>query len=427
MIAANVMLWGRRIGAVVEENGIARFNYDTDFLYSGIELSPLMMPLGPDVYYFPDLEKVKPFYGIPGLLADSLPGSFGHYMFREYLDRFDPDRKELSPVEKLCYIGKRGMGALEFDPTRGPEDIRDSLDIVVLRAMAESILTEKKDQLYKDNAEGLKLLYQIGSSAGGARAKAIIAWNEETNDIRSGQINAGEGYGYWILKFGAISNNKDQEEKPDDIDSTQTEYAYYRMALKAGIDMSESRLYNDGEAYHFITRRFDRKENGSKLHMMSLCGLTHLDFAAKSAYDYSLLADVFPRLNLGNEECEKMFRRMVFNDMAYNYDDHIKNISFLMDKDGIWKLSPAYDMTYAHDINGRYTDVHQMRINGKNQDITIEDYKATGKIFGIKNSTMNSIIEEVREAVKCFGDLANDAGVRDERIVYIKKQIDSKL
>lgn len=427
MISAEVILWGKRIGAVTEDNGVVRFNYDPDFVGSGIELSPITMPLNYNVYSFPELTNTKPFYGIPGMLSDSLPDGFGNYMIDKYLSAFGEGRSELSPVEKLCYMGKRGMGALEYVPSDGPKDIEDSINIKELTKLAEEVLINRENMQYKAEKQGLRMLFQVGSSAGGARAKAIIAWNEKTNDIRSGQIKLGEDYGYWILKFGDMSNNTDKEIKPDDIDSTKTEYAYYLMATDSGIDMSESRLFDDGDTSHFITRRFDRKLNGDKIHMQTLCGLTQLDFANHTNYDYSMLSRFFPYLNLGNDECVRMFRRIVFNDMAFNFDDHIKNISFLMDKDGQWKLSPAYDVTFSHDPNGRFTKTHQMRINGKNFDITMDDYFECGKSLGIKKPVMNNIIEEVRETVKNFRSYAAKAGVREEQTEYIARLIDTKI
>lgn len=427
MLSAEVFLWGTRIGAVIDVDNRIQFSYDPNFLESGIELSPINMPLGSQVFSFPNLDNVKPFFGLPGLLSDSLPDGFGNYLIKRYLERNGNGRIDLTPVEKLCYMGTRGMGALEYKPAQGPKEINDSIDIQELTELAEDVLRNKENESYKASNDSIETLFQVGSSAGGARAKAIIAWNEETNDIKSGQIKAGEGYGYWILKFGEITNNKDREFKPDDIDSTKTEYAYYKMALASGIEMSESRLFFDGRDTHFLTRRFDRMANGDKIHMHSLCGLTHLDFAPKSAYDYSILTQVFPYLELGNNDFEKIFRRMVFNDMAFNYDDHIKNISFLMDKDGIWKLSPAYDVTFAHDPNGKYTDVHQMRINGKNRDVSIEDYIVVGKQFGLKPSTINSVIEQVRNGVSRFSEFANEAKVRESQIEYIDSLIRLKL
>ncbi len=426
MAIAKVILWGRVIGAVSDNNGDIEFSYDPNFIGQGIELAPLAMPVNNTIYSFPELRDVKPYYGLPGLLADSLPDSYGNLMIQEYLGRYGNGRTTLSPVEKLCYTGTRGMGALEYEPSISETPISESINLGELTKLAEKILTQRKDLHFEENENAMKQLLQVGSSAGGARAKALIAWNEETKEIRSGQINAGPGFGYWLLKFDRMTNNKDKEIKPDDIDSTRIEYAYYLMAQKAGIEMSESRLYYDGECAHFITKRFDRYNGGRKIHMVSLCGMSHMNFRDTHVYDYINIANVVDRLGLGKNAIEKVFRRMVFNDMTFNFDDHVKNTSFLMNQKGEWSLAPAYDLTFAYDKDGRFTNSHQVLINGKALNVTYEDYIECGKYMGISKLKMDQIIQQVREAVLDFEKYADECDIREERMEYIKKLILSK-
>ena len=426
MAIAKVILWGRVIGAVSDNNGDIEFSYDPNFIGQGIELAPLAMPVNNTIYSFPELRDVKPYYGLPGLLADSLPDSYGNLMIQEYLGRYGNGRTTLSPVEKLCYTGTRGMGALEYEPSISETPISESINLGELTKLAEKILTQRKDLHFEENENAMKQLLQVGSSAGGARAKALIAWNEETKEIRSGQINAGPGFEYWLLKFDRMTNNKDKEIKPDDIDSTRIEYAYYLMAKKAGIEMSESRLYYDGECAHFITKRFDRYNGGRKIHMVSLCGMSHMNFRDTHVYDYINIANVVDRLGLGKNAIEKVFRRMVFNDMTFNFDDHVKNTSFLMNQKGEWSLAPAYDLTFAYDKDGRFTNSHQVLINGKALNVTYEDYIECGKYMGISKLKMDQIIQQVREAVQDFEKYADECDIREERMEYIKKLILSK-
>ena len=427
MAIAKVILWGKVIGAVSDNNGDIEFSYDPNFIGRGIELAPLAMPVNNTIYSFPELRDVKPYYGLPGLLADSLPDSYGNLMIREYLGRYGNGRTTLSPVEKLCYTGTRGMGALEYEPSFSETPIYESINLGELTKLAEKILTQRKDLHFEENENAMKQLLQVGSSAGGARAKALIAWNEETKEIRSGQINAGPGFEYWLLKFDRMTNNKDKEIKPDDIDSTRIEYAYYLMAQKAGIEMSESRLYYDGECAHFITKRFDRYNGGRKLHMVSLCGMSHMNFRDTHVYDYINIANVVDRLGLGKNAIEKVFRRMVFNDMTFNFDDHVKNTSFLMNQKGEWSLAPAYDLTFAYDKDGRFTNSHQILINGKAFNVTYEDYIECGKYMGISKLKMDRIIQQVRETVLDFEKYADECDIREERMEYIKNLILSKM
>lgn len=423
MIQAEVYLWGTRIGYVVQENynSIARFNYDEKFIKSGIEIAPIMMPLANRVYSFPNVS-VETFKGLPGLLADSLPDKFGTKLIERYLSDSGRDISTFSSIEKLCYVGQRGMGALEYVPANKDIDISNmTVDIDALTKLASDILTERKKLRIDRNESVMSQLIKVGTSAGGARAKAVIAWNEETDDIMSGQIEAGKGYGYWLLKFDGIENNKDKGEKADDPEYTRIEYAYYMMAKDAGIDMSECRLYQENGRHHFMTKRFDRDEiTGNKIHMQSLGAIAHYDFNEPGAHSYEQATHIMYQLGLKQQEIEKLYRRMVFNVIARNQDDHVKNISFLMDRQGRWSLSPAYDVTYAYDRSNLWLARHQMSINGKTENYNLDDILMSGKQMNISRAKALNIIEEVEGSVSQWKKFSEQAKIREEVFQEIK-------
>ena len=371
---AEVYLWGTRIGIIHQDitKAYASFEYDKDFLNSGIEVSPLRMPLGRNVYEFPGLVG-EPFYGMPGLVADSLPDRFGNAVIEQWLMSFGKTLSDFTAIDRLCYTGKRGMGALEYVPASTDiKDIDENINVQEMVKFASDILTNREGiSLKADDNLTYAQLVQVGSSAGGARAKAIIAWNEETNEVRSGQTQLGNGYDYWLMKFDNVSKNGDHglEDKPE---YTLIEYAYYLMALDAGITMNECRIYNSEGDHHFMTKRFDR-ENGKKLHMQSLGAMTHVSFQEPGAMGYELAAMYMKGFGISYKEIEQFYRRMVFNCLAVNQDDHVKNVSFLMDKNGVWRLSPAYDVTFAYDSSNMWLKAHQMLINGKSSDISYDD------------------------------------------------------
>ena len=429
---AEVRLWGRTIGAVLIEDGsdTAAFQYTPEFALSGIEVSPIMMPLGNSIYQFPELPKTT-FHGLPGLLADSLPDKFGNALIDAWLATQGRTPDSFNPVERLCYTGSRGMGALEFVPSNGPE-LRSpqQIDIDRLVRLASEVLSQRNDinvSFQEDNTENaLTDILRIGTSAGGARAKAVIAWNPKTNEVRSGQIKAGDGFEYWLLKFDGVSGNKDKElEDPQGYGAI--EYAYYCMAVDAGITMSESRLLEENGRRHFMTKRFDRSGGGEKLHMQSLCGLAHFDFNAAGAYSYEQALLIMRRLNLPMTAIEEQYRRMVFNILARNQDDHVKNIAFLMDKNGVWSLAPAFDMTYSYNPSGAWTSSHQMTMNGKREGFTIEDFNACGETVSLKRGRAKSIIREVRDAVGKWPDFAAKALVSDSWSESIRKALRLEL
>lgn len=423
MTIAEVKLWGKTIGAVSwnENKGYASFEYDREFVRSGIELAPLMMPISEkssNIYSFPALEK-STYFGLPGMLADSLPDKFGNALINTWLARQGREPQSFNPVERLCYTGSRGMGALEFSPSVGPKVKNTALDVNLLVELASDVLSQKEKLKTnfsdKNKEQAMKDILRVGTSAGGARAKAVIAWNPETNEIRSGQIENDSGFSYWLIKFDGVSNNKDKElEHP--VGYGLIEYAYYKMALLAGIEMSECRILQENNRTHFMTKRFDRiqsvgKKRSSKLHMQTLCGLAHYDFNQSGAYSYEQLLLIMRKLELPMKSIEQQFRRMAFNIVARNQDDHVKNVAFLMDKSGKWSLSPAYDVTYSYNPQGEWTSQHQMTLNGKQDDFDIEDFKACAQLISMKRGRALQILGEVQQAVSEWSGLANDAGI----------------
>ena len=413
---AEVRLWGSQIGAVSleDEARVATFQYNSQFVPSGIQLSPLVMPLSPRLYQFPALPAGS-FHGLPGLLADSLPDRFGNALIDAWLATQGRSPDSFNAVERLCYIGTRGMGALEFRPAMGPAlqaSKKISLDALV--DLASNVLSHRNSLQVsfspKHRHASLTEILRVGTSAGGARAKAIIAWNPVTQEVRSGQVKAPAGFGYWLLKFDGVTANKDKELE-DPRGFTAIEYAYSLMAKAAGITMSECGLLEEGGRRHFMTRRFDRLDDGSKLHMQSLAGLAHLDFNAAAASSYEQAFDVMKRLELPMSALEEQFRRMLFNVVARNQDDHVKNIAFLMDKTGTWSLSPAFDVTYAYNPDGEWTARHQMTLNGKTDHFEWEDFRACAATAGLKRGRDREMLDEVTQAVKNWPQFAAVAAV----------------
>ena len=416
MTVAEVRLWGRTIGAVslAEGGGGAAFQYDPDFARSGIEISPLLMPLSDRVYIFPELPP-RTFHGLPGLLADSLPDRFGNALIDAWLATQGRTPESFNAVERLCYTGTRGMGALEFAPALGPKPQRaKKIEVEALVKLASEVLTQRQNLKATFAGEkrrnALNDILRVGTSAGGARAKAVIAWNRETNEVRSGQIEAGTGFEYWLLKFDGVAGNRDKElEDPQGYGAI--EYAYYLMARAAGIHMSECRLLEEGGRRHFMTRRFDRPAGGGKLHLQSLGALAHFDFNHAGAHSYEQALLTLRRLNLPMAAVEEQFRRMTFNLIARNQDDHVKNIAFLMDKAGQWSLAPAFDMTYSYNPSGDWTATHQMTMNGKRDGFTRADFRACAKSALLKRGRAEAIVAEVRAAVARWPDFAEQARV----------------
>ena len=421
---AEVMLWQKRVGAVAwdSEKNIANFEYDPSFIKSNIEISPITMPLSSQIYSFQAL-KATVFHGLPGLLADSLPDKFGNALIDAWLAKEGRSFKNFNPIERLCYIGKRGMGALEFKPPHEPaRALSKNIDIESLVDLASEILlkrtTFKGSFSSSARKRALQDILRVGTSAGGARAKAVIAWNPETQKVRSGQIFAGAEFSYWILKFDGVSGNTDK-----DLENTKgfgcIEYAYYKMALEAGIEMSKCRLLHENGRSHFMTKRFDRTDKHEKIHMQSLGALAHYDFSQAGAYSYEQAIQVMRKLGLPMLEIEEQFRRIVFNIIARNQDDHVKNIAFLMNSAGQWRLSPAFDVIYSYNPSGLWTNTHQMSMNGKRDKFNKNDFIEFAKTASMKKGRAEAIITQVRDAVSKWPKYAKDANVSSERIKKI--------
>lgn len=413
---AEVRLWGRTIGAVAlpDDSDMAAFEYDPGFVESDIQVAPLTMPLSRQVYTFPALSR-ETFHGLPGLLADSLPDRFGNALIDTWLARRGRQPESFNAVERLCYTGDRGIGALEFVPALGPVARQaDRIYVDQLVELASEILAQREDLRVSldSNAQedALRDILKVGTSAGGARAKAVIAWNPATNEVRSGQVKVPEGFEYWLMKFDGVRENRDRE-LADPKGYGLIEYAYFRMATDAGITMSVCRIFKENDRRHFMTQRFDRTDRGEKLHMQSLGALAHFDFNLAGAYSYEQALLAIRRLGLPMSSVEEQFRRMTFNIIARNQDDHVKNIAFLMDKSGQWSLSPAYDVTYSYQPAGQWTSSHQMTLNGKRDRFTLEDFKACAKSVSMKRGRAESIIDEVRETVTRWPDYADEADV----------------
>lgn len=426
MTVANVRLWGREIGAVSWEQArdYGAFEYDPAFAKSGIQISPLMMPLSRAIYSFPALAK-ETFQGLPGMLADCLPDKFGNVLINAWLVQRGRAENSMNPVEKLCYIGERGMGALEFVPSLGPKaKTSRPLDVDELVTLASEILSQRKNfrVSIKDRhrIDALRDILRVGTSAGGARAKAVIAWNPKTNEVRSGQIDAGSGFEHWLLKFDGVSGNEDKELY-DPMGYGLIEFAYYKIALLGGIVMSECRLLEESKRHHFMTKRFDRTNSAEKIHMQSLCAIAHYDFNQVGAYSYEQCFQIMRKLNLPIRDVEEQFRRMAFNIVGRNQDDHVKNIAFLMDKAGKWSLSPAFDVMYSYNQSGFWTGKHQMSMNGKRDNFVLEDFEACAKTVGLKRGRDIEIIQQVQEAILQWPKIAKEVGVPKERIRTIQK------
>lgn len=415
---AEVYLWDTKIGSVIWQNDLGYFEYDRNFQRSGIELSPIKMPLSNKVYAFSELSE-QTFKRLPGLLADSLPDKFGNRLIDQWLERNNRTPESFSPIERLCYIGSRGMGGLEFRPTIGAISTSTSeVQLADLVELANQALQEKVEldtQLHgsddQNKQQVVEQIIQVGTSAGGARAKAVIAWNKDTNVIKTGQAPAGEGFDYYLLKFDGVTENKDKELLADPKGFGLLEYAYYLMALDAGVLMSECRLFKENGRSHFMTKRFDRLAGGDKLHMQSLCGLAHYDFNESGAYSYEQAIGVLRQLGLSAKEIEQFYLRMVFNVVAVNQDDHTKNIAFLMDQRGKWSLSPAYDITYSNGAG--WTSRHQMTINGKAKDIEFDDLMKVARHGDLSLAKAKKIVKQVVGTVSNWPHYAELAGLKD--------------
>lgn len=406
---AQVKMYGKTVGFVSwnAQYGIARFEYDADFVKSGVQPSPIFMPAKEGrIYSFGDLNR-ETFKGLPGMLADSLPDTYGRALFDKWLAL--TGRTSGNPIETLCFMGKRCMGALEYEPAiEGMFAPEQRLELDNLVAVASEALTEKdsfQTNLSDDRRAAIAEILRLGTSAGGQRAKAIIAYNPQTGEVRSGQIEAPDGFDYYLIKLDGVSATAGFRETGN---YGRLEYSFAKLAIACGIEMTECSLIEENGRAHFLTKRFDRIA-GEKVHMQTLCGIAHYDYRLLRGYSYEQAFNIMRGLHLSYQEAQEMFRRVVFNVVVRNQDDHTKNISFLMDKHGKWRLSPAYDMVYAYNPDGAWTSAHQMSVNGKFYDITRADLLELASRNNIRNASQ--IIDQVRDVCSGWSVIAKECDV----------------
>ncbi len=417
--SAFVYIWNKRVGAISwdPDVGLGTFQYDKNFLRSGLELSPVLMPLnqGERLFSFPENRNNSTFKGLPGLLADILPDKYGNVLINTWLQRQGRPANSLNPVETLCFIGQRGMGALEFEPALPIlRNTSAKIELDNLIGIAEEILSGRRNFTANITEEEEKALFEIlkiGSSAGGARAKAFIAYNEKTGELRSGQTNAPKGFEHWLIKFDGVSDSQFGASSG----YGRVEMAYHNMAVAAGIQMTECKLLEENGRAHFMTKRFDREYGKEKIHVQTFCAMRHYDFNEINAYSYEGLFETMRMLGLSYPEARELYRRMVFNVMARNCDDHTKNFAFLMQNSGEWSLSPAYDICHAYRPGSNWVSQHALSINGKRSNITREDLLQVGRSMNIKNA--ENIISKIAEVVsdwKSYADAVRvDVQLRD--------------
>lgn len=417
-----VSVWGQEVGVIEwqPESNMAAFEYFPAFVDTGIDLAPIKMPLAAGVVYrFPELQPTgnlsDTFCGLPGLFADSLPEKYGNRLLSQWLARQGRDFNDMTPTERLCYLGSRGMGALEYQPEdSSPPHATGDLDIAELVDVARRVLANNSTPI-TDNNLSLSNLISVGTSAGGAKAKAVIGWNETTQHITSGQGELQPGFSHWLIKFDEMDN----EEHASSQQIGRIEYAYHQMAVDCGIDMMESRLLEDRGMAHFMTRRFDRtlpeddQAIAQKRHVQTYCAMAHADRNPPGAYGYEHLFLTAKRLGLGQPDLDQLYRRMIFNIISRNQDDHSKNHAFMMDQSSkIWRLSPAYDLCFSYKPGNPFIESHQMSCNGKRSDFTRDDLLVAAKAADVKKPAQ--IIEEVEDVISYWLDYANDLDIRTE-------------
>jgi len=407
---AFVNIWGERVGAVSWDNetGLASFEYDSSFLNNDLDPAPVKMPKGAAkgrIFAFQELRNSETFKGLPGLLADILPDKYGNALINAWLTRHGRPTDSLNPVEMLCFIGTRGMGAIEIEPAYPKSDKRSSaIEISSLVEAAEMILTGRREFITNVTGNDEKALIdilKIGSSAGGARAKAVIAYNSKTGEVRSGQTNVPKGFSHWLLKFDGVT------DKQFGVTGGygRVEMAYHYMAKDCGIEMTECRLLEENGRAHFMTKRFDRFENNEKLHVQTFCGMQHYDYNETNMYSYEQLFETMRILGLPYPQAEQLYRRMVFNVMSRNCDDHTKNFAFIMDRSGKWELSPAYDLCHAYRPGSEWVSQHSLSINGKRRNILKSDLLEVAGQMNIKKA--ESIISQVSSVIENWNEYAD--------------------
>ncbi|MBW8048835.1 MAG: type II toxin-antitoxin system HipA family toxin [Cytophagales bacterium] len=403
---AEVKIWGELVGAVHwdEAEQLANFQYDKTFLTKGNDLSPIKMPIknGDRIYRFLELRKAKDeqtatFKGLPGLLADSLPDKYGNQLINVWLAQNGRPPNSMNPVEQLCFIGTRGMGALEFEPAQLKKSKQTfAIEIKSLVKVTQKALSIREDfevNLHGDEQKAMREILKIGTSAGGVRPKVVITFNKNTGEVRSGQTIAPKGFEHWLLKLDGVSDTQFGTSHG----FGRVEYTYYLMAIDCNIQMMDCELLEENGRAHFMTKRFDRERNNIKHHVQTFCGIQHFDYNNLYGYSYEQLFQTMRTLKMTYPEAEQMFRRMVFNVMATNYDDHSKNFSFRLKQNGRWELSPAYDVCYSYDPTNVWVSQHTLSINGKHKEINKSDLMTIANANNIKKG--KKIIEEIKETV----------------------------
>ena len=419
--AAEVKIWGEIVGAVRWDayKQMGSFQYTKKFLTKELDLSPKKMPVknGDRIYSFPELRKQKDegiatFKGLPGLLADALPDKYGNQLINVWLAQNGRPLNSMNPVEQLCFIGNRGMGALEFEPAQlKPSKQTFKIEIKSLVTIAQKMLSNRESfevNLRADEQKAMKEILKIGTSAGGARPKAVIAFNRKTGEVRSGQTFAPKGFEHWLLKLDGVSDAQFGSSHG----FGKVEYAYYLMAKDCNIQMMDCELLEENGRAHFITKRFDREGNNTKHHVQTFCGIQHFDYNNLYGYSYEQLFQAMRTLKMTYPEAEQMFRRMVFNVMATNYDDHTKNFSFLLKQNGKWELSPAYDVCYSYDPENIWVSQHSLSINGKHRGINNSDLMTIANTNNIKKG--ERIIKEIKKTVCNWPEYADKVKVSPE-------------
>lgn len=412
-----VYLWEELVGVVALDPGYGfyAFRYTPQFQASRIEPAPLQMPTTLDqTFLFTDLPEVT-YKRLPAMLADALPDDFGNALIDRWMLDRGIARASITALDRLAYMSGRAMGALQFKPARGP-GTRTAIAIKLSELVSEArrAVTGTLDNDDHANA-ALRSIIEVGTSAGGARAKAVIVWNRETEEIRSGQAEAPPGFEHWLLKFDGMGRDRELGTSQH---YGRIEYAYHLMAMEAGLHMNECRLLNENGRAHFMTRRFDREDGDVRHHLQSLCAMSHLDYKKKSANSYAQLFDTIKRLGLPYEDREEAFRRMVFNVMGRNCDDHTKNFAFRLRQGQSWELAPAYDVTFAHNPEGEWTSQHLMSVNGKFKEFTRDDLLAEADRFAI--GTAPRVIDQVRAAILAWPSFATRAQVPSEPVQHIR-------
>ncbi len=419
-----VMLYGQVLGTAEwnTDKKSSTFQYNNEIVKAR-EPSPIIMPTEERIFET-NRDHIN-FHNLPYLLSDSMPDDFGNVMMREWLKQRDLSLDDINPVDRLTYVGKRGMGALEYIPTNHGEDDNSHIDISEIYDVAKGVLESKKETSFSDlDKDSLTEILRIGTSVGGARAKALIAikrdQNKKIEEIRPGDIMQPKGYSYWLLKIDGVNEQRLGESEG----MGKIEFAYYKLAQEAGIEISESSLHEENGRFHFLTKRFDRTDNGEKIHMQTLSALAGIDYKIQKASNYETLFRVMKRLQLTYKQYEQQYRRMLFNVVARNHDDHVKNFSFLMNNDGKWQISPAYDICFSYSPGGTWTNEHQSSINGKYDNFTKDDLLDFANKFGIKKA--NTILKEVVSAVNQWSKVATEVDIPKEKIQYINKYLRTK-